>query len=765
MFDLGRWLMLTLSLAIVGCSGSVPGGESAAPVVGDPITTALPIPTAAPKSRYELANGCFALQARSSKKFVVTTGATSIAASEKLAEASGFTMKATALGRYAFFDPQGRWLDVISSADGLADALTLATTTAGQEASGGGDILALAAPLQPVADGINQVGAAIAGGGHTLAGTVAANRSLALTTHPSDGAEWTIEEVGGSASNGFSVTNTLTQDKLALGDSGDVFDFVPTSGCAVYPEVQLNATGTPFKGTNVDGTVFGYAETHMHLGGSEALGGRIGHGKPFARFGVIEALDNCEVDHGPNGSLDIVDAAVNPSRSFLPPHQTEGWPTFVDWPAQGSNTHHQTYYLWLKRAWMGGLRFMVNHFVANEVLCQVSPLKGNDCDEMTSIALQRDLVLGLQDYIDAQEGGPGKGFFRIVYDPTTARQVIESGKMAVIFGTENEKIFGCGEYLDQPECTPEHITSELDRWYDLGLRSIFPIHLFDNALGGTRLTGEAALNVLYQGGNILETGHPYATISCEDADATPAGQAPTQPRGIMDFLLTQVTGLPPPLPPVTGCVENARGLSELGDFFVKAMIDRGMMVETDHSGTLSRKRILDIAAERGVGVLSGHTGFITAARDTKRILEVGGIISNLPDEPAPATVDFILKLAEVYREVHGNTTGLATGLGCDINGLHEQPAPRDDAASNPLVYPFKSYDGRVIFERQVSGGRVFDLNVDGVSHYGLYPDFIADMQRTPGGEEAVQYLFRSAEAYLQFWENSYAKRLATGRKP
>ena len=49
---------------------------------------------------------------------------------------------------------------------------------------------------------------------------------------------------------------------------------------------------------------------------------------------------------------------------------------------------------------------------------------------------------------------------------------------------------------------------------------------------------------------------------------------------------------------------------------------------------------------------------------------------------------------------------------------------------------------------------MFDLNVDGVAHYGLYPDFIADMQRTPGGDEALVYLFRSAEAYLQLWERS-----------
>lgn len=759
--------VLFLTLLVASCGGSPLNGavRGGAGIPGAPITSDLPVPTAAPKNRFELANGCFALQARDSGRFVLTTGAAPAASAATLAEASGFTMKATALGRYALFDPQSRWLDAISPADAAASAAAGGAATTGQAAARPGDVLGLVTPLEPAGAAIGDAGAAIEAGGQTAADGATANRTLAMTTRPSRGAEWRVEEVQGDAARGFHLTNHATAMRLAVADSGEVFDFVPTAGCATYPEVQLNARGTPFKGTNADGTVFGYAETHMHLGGSEALGGRVGYGAPFFTFGIIDALDNCAVDHGPDGANDLVDFASNPERQSNPPHETQGWPTFRDWPTHSSYTHHQTYYLWLKRAWMGGLRFMMNHLVANEQLCIINPAKQYDCNEMESIALQRDLVLALMDYIDAQEGGPGKGFFRIVYSPAEARRVIENGQMAVIFGTENEKIFDCGEFLDRPECTREHIDAELDRWYALGLRAIFPIHLFDNAFGGSRLTDEPALSALYQAGNIADTGHPYATASCEEVDAVAPGEAPVQqPGDFMQFLLTQATGLPP-APPLTGCVENARGLTVLGDYFINAMIDRGMMIETDHSGTLARKRILDVAAARGVGVLSGHTGFVSDARDTKRILKVGGIVSNLPDEPAPVTVDFIQQLKAAHLEVNGNLDRFATGLGCDINGLHEQPAPREDAATNPLIYPFKSYDGRVTFERQVSGERLFDINVDGVAHYGLYPDFIADMQRTPGGEEALRYLFRSAEAYLQFWENAEAKRLASGRAP
>ena len=38
------------------------------------------------------------------------------------------------------------------------------------------------------------------------------------------------------------------------------------------------------------------------------------------------------------------------------------------------------------------------------------------------------------------------------------------------------------------------------------------------------------------------------------------------------------------------------------------------------------------------------------------------------------------------------------------------------------------------FDRQRSGERVFDINTDGVAHYGLYPDWIEDLRKIAGNE-------------------------------
>jgi hypothetical protein len=61
----------------------------------------------------------------------------------------------------------------------------------------------------------------------------------------------------------------------------------------------------------------------------------------------------------------------------------------------------------------------------------------------------------------------------------------------------------------------------------------------------------------------------------------------------------------------------------------------------------------------------------------------------------------------------------------------------------------------VRFDRQRTGQRSFDLNTDGVAHYGLIADLLADAQQQPGGEQALRTLFGSAEAYLEMWGRAY----------
>jgi hypothetical protein len=81
--------------------------------------------------------------------------------------------------------------------------------------------------------------------------------------------------------------------------------------------------------------------------------------------------------------------------------------------------------------------------------------------------------------------------------------------------------------------------------------------------------------------------------------------------------------------------------------------------------------------------------------------------------------------------------------------------PRPGAAANPVKYPFRSFDGGSLIYQQHSGTRVYDINADGVDHYGLYPDWIEDLRKV-AGNQIVDDMANGAEAYLQLWARAQA---------
>src|SRR3954454_19539541 len=98
-----------------------------------------------------------------------------------------------------------------------------------------------------------------------------------------------------------------------------------------------------------------------------------------------------------------------------------------------------------------------------------------------------------------------------------------------------------------------------------------------------------------------------------------------------------------------------------------------------------------------------------------------------------------------------------------MHGFGAQGPPRP-GAKNPVKYPFKSFDGAVTIDKEKSGERTWDINTDGVAHYGLYPDWIQDL-RMQAGNEIVDDMSKGAEAYLQMWERAQGVAAPTDRSP
>jgi microsomal dipeptidase-like Zn-dependent dipeptidase len=526
----------------------------------------------------------------------------------------------------------------------------------------------------------------------------------------------------------------------------------PTAVSTGAAEPGTGASGRTFSGTAKDGSVLGFADDHVHITANLRAGGRVIYGEPFDRNGVAAALGHDARDHGADGSRDVVGNLLR-GESPTATHDTGGWPTFAGWPEHATLTHQQVYWVWLKRAWQAGLRLVVAQTVEDDELCRVQKRRSHSCSEPVAIAQQVRVLRGLQRHVDRRSGGRGRGFFRLVYTPRQARRVIGRGKLAVIIGVESSNPFGCRLEHGRSACTAKDVDRGLAAYHRLGIRSLFVAHWFDNAFAGAALEGGlrgAFINAM----NRLETGHYMRVSRCPRPGQ---GEQPVAaPRAVIDLIapffrgVSELARVPVPSYP-QGRRCNARGLSALGVHLVRRMMKLHMIIEADHMSERARDRLLRIAAARHYPVVSGHNG--TGGRWTKgelrKLYSVGGIAATTLGT-APELIRSIDRFAR-FDDGHD----LGVPLGSDAGGFASLPGA--SGATRPLGYPFSAFRGDVTFHRQRTGRRVFDLNTDGVAHYGLVADLIADVRRRPGGRRALRKLFHSAEAYLETWQRTGAR--------
>lgn len=646
------------------------------------------------------------------------------------------------------------------------------------------------------------------------------------------GVLWQVDE----DEHGFYLTSRVhdpkeTAQTLAIDEEGSLvitertfgdnqhqrFALEEASGCAAFPELTTNTIGEAYKGQGVDQPVIGFADIHSHFSSTDFLGGaRVG--MPFSQYGVPEALPKGAVEHGQTGFFDLIGNIYGGNPFDF--HDTQGWPTFKDWPANDRLTYENTYYVWIERAHKAGLRLVVNNLVQNDVLCHLnhvlkvtnpndpklfqkvkdllgsthlitkfadSVLDGlvedilsgalndafaNDCNSMKSALAQADFMYRMQDYIDAQQGGEGKGWFRVVTGPAEARRVINEGKLAMVLGIEVSDVFDCKvtrvsalslTLIEKPHCTKEEIQASIDLLYNVGVRQINLMHEFNNALGGNGIFDGGFINI----GNFLETGEFFQTEKCPNEEyfysANVEGMLSADPfsylgdNPISDVVKLLVQGILPVYSShPSHC--NKRGITDLGKFALQQVMARKMMVDVDHMSVKMKNQVIAEAKRQTpmYPVLSTHGGHggITMGQ-AKDILLTGGVINPIAVSPE-GFINHVDKLKSIWPE--GRL--LAASFTSDINGMAGQSGP----PSTKINYPFTLFEGQdwgdtfahiapVTFEQSSSelGGRVFDYNEEGIAHYGLYADWVESV-RLLGGAEALEVLFRSAEDYIRSWE-------------
>lgn len=507
------------------------------------------------------------------------------------------------------------------------------------------------------------------------------------------------------------------------------------------PDSEINVEGEPFTGTTDDGEVRGFIDAHTHLMSDEGFGGDIVCGKTFSELGIEDALQDCH-SHGSDGKTALIENLTHlEGKGLLDGHDTTLYPTFADAPKWSSLTHQQMYYRWVERAWRGGLRVMVADTVNNNVLCSLpTQVNEHSCNDMDTVRRQVQKTKDLEAFVDERHGGKGKGWFRIAYSPEEARKYVEEGKLAVILGMEVSNPFGCGIAVGIPKCTKKKIDAGLDEAKELGIRSMYMCHKFDNALCGVRFD-EGTQGIVVNAGNFLNTGQFWQVEQCKTELHDNTVEGGVIPPKVAELIKVNVL---PVYPEGPHC--NKRGLTALGEYALQGMMDRGLLVELDHQGVKAASRTMEILeSEDYPGVVSSHSWM--DKHFTERIYELGGFITQYGHDSR----SFVEEGAEEHPVREKYDVGY--GFGMDMNGFGGTPPPRDDSDETPLTYPFSPVVGKGEIDRQVTGERTWDYNRDGVAHYGMIPDWIQDMRTVGGedGEQVVEDLTRGPESYLQTW--------------
>jgi hypothetical protein len=311
----------------------------------------------------------------------------------------------------------------------------------------------------------------------------------------------------------------------------------------------------------------------------------------------------------------------------LPHLGRDGAPTFRAWPSFLNGIHQQMHPEWIRRAHDGGLRLMVALVVHTEFMA-VHHVVHPELDHSDWAVTQRQV----QYWNDVCAANPT--LMAIARSPNAARDIIESGRLAVILGLEvdralalwkdEQQIYNAasdlGHTLGIPEgagvfapggrkaghiyhppsasLVQEVIRQQLQRLWDLGIRQINPVHLADNAFGNTAIYNEA-FNISQQ----RTFGPNQAVEAASDLDFRMGEE-----RDGLTYVVASVTedyapahsqwdpvGLGPDGRPNAGHANVGSGLTGVGRMAIAEMMRMGFIIDVDHMSRRTSSQVMDMA--------------------------------------------------------------------------------------------------------------------------------------------------------------------------
>lgn len=459
----------------------------------------------------------------------------------------------------------------------------------------------------------------------------------------------------------------------------------------------------------------------------------------------------------------------------------EETPTFARWPKWNDVNHQQMWIDWVKRAHDGGLRVMVA--LAGNSITLAGAIAGNaPFDDRSAGDIQLD---EMQEYAKRNSG-----FVEIAKSAADLRRIVGQDKLAIVPGVELDHLGGFGNNSPQP--TADQVRAEIRRLYRKGARYVLPIHAANNSFGGTAL-----YESMFLFANLFQTGSQIDAV-CANEDEKIGKRVNT---GGLDwvFAITHALGVQR-FPNNCGTnigFKNARGLQPLGKVAIDEMMTLGMIIDLDHSGQNTANDIVNYTGDKSptnsdllkksggaYPLVTGHSGPRTTAEgfpvvplkdSSERSLSrahyeqfaLRGSIAGVGSDGAEAG-DWMESARSVTK------TGMPIAFGSDVNGMANLPRPPSANNTGTPKQRIEYLDDNgtrpagssATFKRAKSGSRTWDYNTEGVAHFGLFPDFLKDVEQR-NGMDVVSNMYDGAEKFAQSWAQaeSIAAKIGFGAGP
>ena len=411
--------------------------------------------------------------------------------------------------------------------------------------------------------------------------------------------------------------------------------------------------------------------------------------------------------------------------------RTAGWPDFAGWPRWDAIAHQQAWEDQLHDAYMAGLRVEVVFAVSLDWLCRAVPpenLERPECDEMADVKLQ---------LAQAHEFVARHDWAEVALTAADARRIVADDRLALVLSVEASHLMAKGDWRAQ-----------LDELYDLGVRTLQPVHQLNNRFGGA-----APHNSIFHVAQYAESCHI-------DEDC-----------GLTTDALT--LGFD-----VDADCKNTLGLTAEGKELVAEMMDRGMLVDVAHLSERGVRDVHDLAVARDhypIYLSHGHFREImtkekqreektTPAWVIQILRETGGMIGLRTGHEEVSTYE----PSAVDNSCHGSSRSfaqaydfgrlglkVAMGLGSDLNGFIQQTRPRFGPAACSASF---TTEGQCQARDQRDAGPPplgSGLDEMGLGHVGLLTELLADLDQL-GSDTAP--LRRSADDFVRMWERAAGPR-------